>query len=437
MPSIKSFDGLGALRDGQLKPFAYSEGVLNVDGRTMTQLVSEFGSPFVAYSASRVRANAARIHSAFTTTLRPPVRSAFALKCCYLPAVVRAIVAAGWGVEVMSSLELELALGLGFGADQITLTGLGWSEALCTAAIQASVFRFVVDSESDAQVLSDVAVRMGRTASIFVRVNLEDSVGGTFLARDCKLGVSTAQLPHTLRRLEPLRGLVLRGLHVHQMNRVSDLALYERILDSFVQTIHMTRALRFPVKEVDLGGGFDSLWHLDRMGHPIEDFATSVAVRLNNLDLESVALQVGRAVVADAGIAVGTIVGVKQSSDVTWAIVDVPTNTLIPIPGATYVPVPVRLMSHRPNRICSFSDGTGSPVAYCEGVSFPDPRVGDQVCFLDAGAYTTVFSELWGYEMPSLVVLDRNATHVRRARSTTAATIATWFGDSAWEQQTR
>jgi diaminopimelate decarboxylase len=434
-PRYNTLDAMRIVSEGKLAPLSFGEsGRLKLGGHRLSDLAEHYGSPIVIYTTERLKENAHRIQTAFNKAFKKTVRIAFATKSCYLPPIIRTLIESDWDIEVMSSFELDLVLELGVIGDRITLTGLGWGGALCERALAAGVGRFVVDCDADALALSQAATRLGTAASMFARVNLEESVGGTFLPKNSKLGCPPSALIQWLRRLGDLPGLNLKGLHIHQANRLEDLQLYQRILEAFASTIREVAENGFRISEIDLGGGFESLWRLDCQNCPIESFAKAAALKLDLDRFDCVRLEVGRAVVADAAVAVGNIIAVKESPETNWVIVDVPMNTLIPITGAKYLPLPVTLHSDRDLVPCSFSDGTGSPLAYYELTPFPNPKVGDAICFIDAGAYTTVFNELWAQELPNLLIVGESVVTYRNGHRTSAITRENWLGPGAWEE---
>jgi hypothetical protein len=87
----------------------------------------------------------------------------------------------------------------------------------------------------------------------------------------------------------------------------------------------------------------------------------------------------------------------------------------------------------RREELCSFTDGTGSPVEFARDVVLPAPRVGELVCFAEAGAYMTVFMELWAADLPSLILIGSDrAAKIRSGKDLTRRTFESWYGPSAW-----
>jgi diaminopimelate decarboxylase len=404
----------------------------------LRELGTEYGTPLVVYDLTTVQHNAARVAAAFAEALPCPFRAQFAVKSCYLPQVLREVQVAGWGMEVMSGFELDRVLASGVDGAEMILTGLGWDIPTCERAVEAGVRRFVVDSEADVRRLAAAADRAQRQVEVLVRANLADAVPGTFLDPGAKLGHTTGQLPAFLALVTSTPALRLVGLHVHQFNRLTDLDLFERICRATADLVRFLRAQGLAITELDLGGGLASLTKLAVHGVSVEQFAALAAAHLREMgELQEVSIESGRAVVGDAAAAVGRVTAVKASGGHTSVIVDVPTNTLVPIPNATYPPVLLAPdATGRPLMRCSLSDGTGSPVWLACDVVMPRPQEGDLVALTEAGAYTTVFTELWAAALPTVVVLHLDGSRsVRSGSATTEATWKAWHGEASWRNQ--
>lgn len=402
----------------------------------LRELVALHGTPLLVMDLGRVEQNVRRISAALRHHLGAGAEPNFAVKSCYLPGVLDTVRSAGWGVEVMSGFELDLVTRAGVPGRQVTLTGLGWGEATCRDAVKAGVGRYVVDSEADLLCLAD-AVRTAGAAppDVLVRLNLADEVPESFLQPDGKLGRSgTAAFTTAVDAVRAMPELRFSGIHLHQFNRLTSTASYDLALGRLSARLRDLRRAGIRCAQVDIGGGVESLARLDSAGAPFEGFAEVMGRHLGQSGGTRVHVtEFGRAVVGDAGVAVGRVTAVKRSAERCWVVLDVPTNSLVPIPGAVFPPVPLEDTAGRPLERCSFTDGTGSPVGFAADVPWPAPEVGDLVCLTEAGAYTTVFTELWAAPLPTLITLDAQGAHrVREGAATTLATWHAWYADAAW-----
>ena len=407
-----------------------------VDIPTLRQLTDRYGTPMLVMDLRRVRANLDRIGTALQRRIGAAARPAFALKSCYLPGVVDTVRRAGWEVEVMSRFELEMALRAGVPGDSLTLTGLGWGEDTCRAALAAGVERFLVDTEADLESLNSATRGGGPTPQVYLRLNLGDRLPDPFVRADGKLGwCASTGLLDMVDAVRSRTRLSLAGLHLHQFNRLTEPDQYDAALALLAATARRLRAAGVDCRRIDLGGGLESIARLDQAGAPVERFTALIGRHFGpEAEMTEVITEFGRSVVGDAGYAVGRVTAVKPAAGRHWVIVDVPTNSLVPIPGSVFPPLRLADTSSRTMLDCAFSDGTGSPVSFAENVSLPAPEVGDLICLTEAGAYTTVFTELWAAPLPTLAVIGEDGrTLVREGPLTTRTTLESWYGPQAWQ----
>jgi diaminopimelate decarboxylase len=412
------------------------EGPAWFDNEVIDGLVAAEGTPFLVMSLPRVRANATRISAALLREVGVQARQMYAVKSCYLTDVIETLHALGWGFEVMSDFELTMLLEQGIEGRELILTGLGWGDELCVKATEAGVRRFVVDTAADLASLvraSDPA----RPSGVLLRLNLGDSFGNTFFGADAKLGQSLHALTSMAVMINDIPELRLEGLHLHQFNRLADGNAYDAALVALSVAVATLRDQGISIEEVDFGGGLESIARLDGCGQPVEDFFSVLGRNVaNTTGLSSVVTEFGRAVVGDAAAMISRVVAVKEAEGRCWVVLDASTNTLVPIPGAVFDPVLLTGTAGRPMIVCSFTDGTGSPVGFAHDVTLPRPEVGDLVLLTECGAYTTVFSELWAAALPTVVILQCDGSYsVRSSDAVTRNTYKSWYSASAWRSE--
>ncbi|TWP50432.1 hypothetical protein FKR81_19845 [Lentzea tibetensis] len=385
------------------------DGRALLHGRDAGELLTQHGSPVLVLLPDRAADNVRSVKAAFGEHF-PDVSVHYAVKACYHAGVVLAAKDAGAGIEVMSGLELQIARQLGFRADQIVLNGLGRDEAYVRGCIDVPEALNVLDTWDDvdaiaraaqqAQVVVDVAVRV----TPWMPLELD---GAT--PRDSKLGnhVDGESFWRLLRAVTDNPWLNLRGLHGHQFTRAASLEDYGHYLEGFADVVVEAdkRGHRFAV--LDIGGGFEARSALEARGVRIDDFAAVAAEKLAVVPSGyRLVVEPGRYVAADAAVGLTKVRARKPRDGFTWQIVDLATNVLIPVPGAEYYPVVLQEDAGDRTTIARIGDGTCAPSTMCDDVELPDVRGGAGLAMLNCGAYTTVFSHVWGPRPPAVVSMD-------------------------------
>lgn len=92
--------------------------------RAAREAVERFGSPLYLYDLPRLDADARAVRAA----LPADWLALYSLKANGLPALLKRVVAAGFGASCVSGSELDLAADAGVGREQTALEGIGKSE---------------------------------------------------------------------------------------------------------------------------------------------------------------------------------------------------------------------------------------------------------------------------------------------------------------------
>lgn len=182
----------------------------------------------------------------------------FAMKSNNCPDVCRAVLEAGFGLDVSSGVELKLALDLG--AEDIVFSGPGKTEAELSQAVAHSD-RVVVlaDSFTELNRLSRLAERWARTVSIGVRLT-NDPRG---LWR--KFGIPCDQLDAFISRCLSLPFIDFQGLQFHSSWNMGPERQIDfiRQLGGLIDTLSDDKRRR--IRFIDIGGGYwpeDGEWML-------------------------------------------------------------------------------------------------------------------------------------------------------------------------------
>ncbi|HNK18505.1 MAG TPA: diaminopimelate decarboxylase, partial [Piscinibacter sp.] len=147
---------------------AYRGGELFVEDCALGELARRFGTPLYVYSRSAMLAALAGYQRALAGRDH---LICYAMKANSNLAVLQTFAQAGCGFDIVSGGELERVLAAGGDAAKVVFSGVGKTRAEMARALEAGVACFNVESESELELLSQVAVQVGRSARISLRVN--------------------------------------------------------------------------------------------------------------------------------------------------------------------------------------------------------------------------------------------------------------------------
>ena len=375
--------------------FAYRAGVLHAEAVDLVDLAGKVGTPFYCYSTATIE----RHYQVFTDAFADvSALVCYAMKANSNQAVIKTLARLGAGADVVSEGELKRARAAGIPPQKIMFSGVGKTARELALAIDEGILCVNVESEPELELLSSIAQQKGRTAHVSLRVNPDiDAKTHAKIATgkaENKFGIPISHAREVYARAAKLPGLKATGVDMHIGSQITDLAPFDDafgLLSEFVRTL---RGDGHTISHVDLGGGLGIPYREDNEPPPHPD-AYAAMVKRATRDLGcTLIFEPGRLIVGNAGILVTRVLYLKRGESRSFVIVDAAMNDLIrpTLYEAHHDIRPVREADLRAPRIVA--DVVG-PV--CESGDFlalerdlPEPRPGDLLAIMSAGAYGAV-----------------------------------------------
>ena len=233
------------------------DGVLEVGGVALTDLVAEHGSPAYVLDEADFRSRARAFHEAFAT-----YDVYYAGKAFLCSTVARWVADEGLCLDVCSTGELAVALRAGFDPARIGYHGNNKTSAELERALDAGVGRIIVDSFHEIERITALASEQ-RPARVMVRVTAGvEAHTHEYIAtahEDQKFGfsITAGDALEAVRLLHAAPGVELLGLHSHIGSQIFDTAGFEvaarRVLALHAQ---ISGEIGVELADLDLGGGF-------------------------------------------------------------------------------------------------------------------------------------------------------------------------------------
>lgn len=310
--------------------FAYQGGILHAEDVDLRAIAREVGTPFYCYSSATLVRHYRVFRDAFAGT---DTLVCYAMKANSNQGVLKTLAREGAGMDIVSLGELKRALAAGVPGERIVFSGVGKTREEMAAAIDADILCFNVESEPEAEVLSEVALSKGTQARVSFRINPDVDAKthakistGRF---DNKFGVPISRAREIYRWAATLKGLAITGVDMHIGSQITDLAPFDdatRLLSELARDL-MGEGHR--LDHIDLGGGLGIPYREDNDPPPTPDrFAAMIRKHTDPLGLK-VMFEQGRLIVGNAGILVTSVIYVKQGEGKTFVIVDAAMNDLI------------------------------------------------------------------------------------------------------------
>ena len=307
-----------------LEGFDVVDEELVIGGIGLRRLAERVGAtPFYAYSRSILEARA----RALRAQLPAGVHLHYAIKANPMPAVVQLLSQFTDGLDVASGREMRVALDTGVSPSLISFAGPGKSETEISQAVAAGV---VLNLESERQLDQALAAghRLGIAPQLALRVNpsFELKGSGMKMGGGAKpFGIDEARIPALAARIEA-EGLALVGFHIYSGSQnLNAAALIEAQRLTVELGLKLAGALRSGVRWINIGGGFgvpyfpgdkplDTAVVLDALAPLAQAARTSADAHL--------VIELGRYLVAPAGVYVCRVIDRKVSEGQVFLVVD-------------------------------------------------------------------------------------------------------------------
>lgn len=300
---------------------AGADGRLAIAGHDAEALVARAGgTPLFVYDLDRVAARIARLRAAMPDGLGLH----YAVKANPHPPLVAAMRPWVDGFDVASGGELALALGAGMAADHVSFAGPGKTDTEIAAAVRAGV-TLNLESEREGERALAAGEALGIAPRLAVRVNPEFELRGSGMRMGGgakPFGIDEGRVPALVRRIAAA-GADYRGLHIYAGSQALDAAA---IVDAQRQTVALAHRIDaetgVTAPLVNLGGGFGVPYFAGDAALDVEAVGAALAGEIAGAPRFRYAIELGRWMVAEAGVYLARIVDRKQSHGRIFLVTD-------------------------------------------------------------------------------------------------------------------
>src|SRR5918997_143291 len=315
--ALELAERLGGERSGEFAP----------SGIPISEIAREFGTPFYLYHGETIVERVRRVREAVGTEVSYSVKANPSLGVCQLIAREREA-----GAEVASSGELAVALAAGFAPEDIVFAGPGKTDDELRRVVEAGIFADNVESLGEIDRLAEIAREMGREIGVGLRINPAAQLMGSQMRMGGtvgQFGMDQAELEEAVAKTLSHPELILRGVHVYTATQVFEVEpLLEHCRNILEIALEAADYAGQPLQMVDFGGGFgvpyfEKMAEFDLMSFG-EGFRGLLSSYRPNPQLSGCRFifELGRYLVADAGVYVTRAVDVKQTRGKTFVVTD-------------------------------------------------------------------------------------------------------------------
>ena len=392
--------------------FELRGGIMHCEDVPLPLIAREIGTPVFIYSTATMQRHARVFKQALAWLADPLI--AFAVKANPNAGVLATLAAEGLGADVVSGGEYRRARAAGIAPDKIVFSGVGKTAGEMALALDGGLYQFNLESLPEAEMLSGVAISMGRTAAVSFRINPDVAAGShakisTGGAQD-KFGIPLAQAPAAFELARKLPGIEAQGIAVHIGSQLTSLAPLRAAFERIGPLIAQLRGQGHSIQTVDLGGGLGVPYDSTAPAPPspaeygllVSEFAAGWNARL--------IFEPGRLIVGNAGVLLTQVIRVKDGTARPFLIVDAAMNDLMrpSLYDAWHgmeavAPTGMKMVADIVGPVCETGD------TFARGREVDAVAGGDLMIIRTAGAYAATMSSTYNSRPLAAEVLVNNS----------------------------
>ena len=311
-------------RHAPIGSFGSADGELTVGGVPLARLAARVGrTPFYAYSRDAISRRVAQVRQA----LPPAVELHYAMKANPMPALVGHLAGLTDGIDVASAAEMHTALDAGVAPERISFAGPGKTGDELAQAVAAGI---TINLESERQYgqAMTLAARLAVSPQLAIRINpaFELKSSGMKMGGGPKpFGIDQDEVPGLLARMRS-DGVDPVGFHIYCGSQNLDaVAIVEAQRQSVALALELAKGLRNRLRWLNIGGGFGVTYFAGEQPLDLAPIASALHGLSRRVEAELAApivLELGRYLVAEAGVYVSRVIDRKISCGQVFLVVD-------------------------------------------------------------------------------------------------------------------
>jgi diaminopimelate decarboxylase len=398
----------------------YRGNELFVEEVRLADVAREYGTPLFVYSKASMLAALGAYQRGFAGR---KAKICYAMKANSSLAVLQVFARAGCGFDIVSGGELERVLAAGGKGEDIIFSGVGKSRAEMRRALEIGIRCFNVESEPELEVLSAVALELGKRAPVSLRVNPDvDPKTHPYIStglKGNKFGIAHKDAVRAYRRAAELPGLEVVGIDCHIGSQITFMSPYLDAMDRVLDLVEAVEKAGIALEHIDFGGGLG----INYSGEQPPDAAVLWQQLLAKLDARGygqrqLMIEPGRSLVGNAGLCLTEVLYLKPGEHKNFCVIDAAMNDL-PRPAmyeAFHAIVPVTRRDVAPatfdvvGPVCESGDWIGRDRKLAV-------EPGEHLAVLSAGAYCMSMASNYNTRgRAAEVLVDGSRVHLVRER---------------------
>jgi ornithine decarboxylase len=313
--------------------------------------------------------------------------------------ICRFIAGLGTGFEIASEGELRILSQLGVAPERIITSNPMKTFRFLEEAVDYGVNYFAFDSKAEADKMS----RYAPGSNVYVRLTVPNEGSDWPLSKKYGVEIDDAAALIVYARD---KGLNPVGITFHVGSQCNNPYNWQSAVDKACELWETVEAAGIKLTMLNIGGGYPIRYTKNVVEIESIEKKIDKALRQSFPDEVEIFLEPGRAVVGDAGVFIGSVIGKAVRGDENWLYIDVGVfnGFMESIGGIKYNYIVGSRGEEKPWTVAGPSCDSMDVID--KGVELPEPEVGNRVLIPSAGAYTISYaSEFNGFSIPKTILI--------------------------------
>ena len=378
-------------------------------------IAEKYGTPTYVYSAAQMDAAILRVIESVEGL---PATVFFACKANNNPLLLNYLHQKGLWMDVVTMGEYQIALRSGVKPERIVVNGNGKTLLDIETWLNDGVFAINIDSKEEYGLIVENGLTGERGTRFFLRVNPDvDSRTHPYISTGLKKNKFGIPMEEAQKLLQEDH-LPVSGIHMHIGSSIQEIAPFKEAMEKLLSFKERNPQIQM----VNFGGGWGIDYGHTGSGFDLNRFREEIGPLLRQFRCP-IFLELGRYIVASAGLLLSKVLYLKQTPYKRFLVCDANMASLIrpALYQAEHMVVPLIQEGEKRQKMTVDVVGalceTGDILAYNRSLEELIP--GEHIAILDTGAYGYSMSSNYnGTFRPAEVLVNDEKTRLIRKRET-------------------
>jgi len=373
------------------------KGVVLLDEVALNEILKNNSTPLIIFLENRVRNNINTFLEVFKSVIEN-VQCFYSFKANFLTEICNIVQSEGLGAELIGLPELKLALKLKFPPSKIIVGGPYLPQELIEKCIQEKIREIVVYNLKDLTRINSIAKKSQLIQEICLRINAQKY--------GSKLGIDLNQsnVIKLKKIINECGNLKITTLLSHYSTQMNNFELFERNVNTLLNTTKSLFDAGIKIENINLGGGFPEAVIMPEK--QLRELAIKINTLIQSYDLsfKNIYFEPGRYIVGDAGLILAKVVTV---TDDRWIFLNI-GNHICPKFAKSSLRFYNASKIEEPHKYKTSIAGiipTDQDVLAKDYFFTNDLQEEDIVMVTNMGAYNLTFSNRFPYLLPNIILV--------------------------------